>query len=313
MPRYNCLKHNQIMEVRIVNDRIQPYCLECRIEKELNEALKSYTVNKEINLRKHKESLRKEYRENIWKSFGVTVQLILIFLFPGFIFGAVLNSTNLVSGVDLTYGVIAIIIVLAVFNFFKAVLNFPNHSTYYSEPTKEDIEATIKAHQNWELDEVHRFKEKLQKEYLIRSTRIEEVDQMDGFEFEQYVADLLRKIGFKNVEVTKKTGDGGVDILAIDLKGEKTAIQCKRQNSKVGFGAIQEIFMAKKRNKCKKAMVITNSYFTKPAFQVAIEERIELWTRERLMEEMRKVEPQFSLEEFVRSYYVLPEGKQRIS
>jgi HJR/Mrr/RecB family endonuclease len=301
------------MNERIVNDKIQPYCLECRIEKELNEALKSYTENKEVNIKKHRESLRKEYMENIWKSFGVTVQLILIFLFPGIIFGAVLNLTNLVSGVDLTIGVISLFILLAAFNFFKAVWKFPNHSTYYSEPTKEDIEATIKAHQNWELDEVQRFKEKLQEEYLIRSTRIEEVDQMDGFEFELYVADLLRKIGFKNVKVTKKTGDGGVDILCTNPQGERTAIQCKRFNSKVGFGAIQEIFMGKRINRCKKGMVITNSYFTNPAFEAADDENIELWNRDRLMEEMRRVEPQFSWEEYLRSFYILPEGRQRIS
>ena len=40
------------------------------------------------------------------------------------------------------------------------------------------------------------------------------MDEMEGHDFEYYCADLLRKDGFSNVEVTKGSGDFGVDILA---------------------------------------------------------------------------------------------------
>ena len=39
-------------------------------------------------------------------------------------------------------------------------------------------------------------------------------DKTDGEAFEYFCADLLRANGFTNVELTKKTGDLGVDILA---------------------------------------------------------------------------------------------------
>lgn len=61
-----------------------------------------------------------------------------------------------------------------------------------------------------------------------------ERDQMDGFEFEYYCADLLSANGFVNVEVTRSTGDYGVDILA-EKEGITFAIQCKRYSKPVGI------------------------------------------------------------------------------
>ena len=49
---------------------------------------------------------------------------------------------------------------------------------------------------------------------------------MNGHKFEYKCAKMLRRKGFHHVEVTKKSGDQGVDILA--YKGfSKYAIQCK--------------------------------------------------------------------------------------
>ena len=47
-----------------------------------------------------------------------------------------------------------------------------------------------------------------------RRTYGRDFDLMDGHEFEYYCADLLRKRGFQEVEVTKGSGDYGIDILA---------------------------------------------------------------------------------------------------
>lgn len=306
MPRYNCIKHNQIMEERIVNDRIQPYCLECKIERTINEKIQTYINNEKVYIIEHKKLVRKDFYEKVVKVAVKVFILSSLVLFPvGLLIGDVIfNSISEMFGFILP-------LVLTIWAFLSSLFQYKKPTTFYSKPTRESVEKEIEIEKKMESNEVRRFKEKLHKEFLIHSTRIEEVDQMDGFEFEQYVADLLRKIGFTKVELTKKTGDGGVDILAINFQGEKTAIQCKRLNSKVGFGAIQEIFMGKKRNKCKNAMVITNSYFTKPAYEAATDERIELWDRNRLLEEMRKVEPQFSWEEFVGYYYILPEGKTK--
>ena len=41
-----------------------------------------------------------------------------------------------------------------------------------------------------------------------------ELDAMEGHDFEYFCADLLEDHGFKSVEVTRGSGDYGVDVLA---------------------------------------------------------------------------------------------------
>lgn len=45
-----------------------------------------------------------------------------------------------------------------------------------------------------------------------------EISKMHGYEFESFVADLLRKMGFI-VEETNLSGDGGVDLIAYSNQG----------------------------------------------------------------------------------------------
>ena len=57
-------------------------------------------------------------------------------------------------------------------------------------------------------------------------------DWMDGWEFEEYAAELLARNGFVHVEVTQGSGDQGVDILA-QKDGVSYAVQCKHYTSKI--------------------------------------------------------------------------------
>ena len=50
-------------------------------------------------------------------------------------------------------------------------------------------------------------------------------EDMEGHEFEFFCADLLRDRGFVEVEVTRGSGDYGIDILA-EKDGVTYAIQC---------------------------------------------------------------------------------------
>ena len=56
---------------------------------------------------------------------------------------------------------------------------------------------------------------------------IEELDAMEGHDFEHAVADLLRHNGYREVRATQASGDYGIDILA-RRKNVRYAIQCKR-------------------------------------------------------------------------------------
>lgn len=112
------------------------------------------------------------------------------------------------------------------------------------------------------------------------SKKFEFIDKMKGLEFEHYVAEILRKQGFKRVSVTKATGDFGVDITCFAKKGkEKIAIQVKRHKSPLSGKAIQEVVAGAKHYNATKTMVITNSTFTPKAKVLAKSNDCELIDR----------------------------------
>ena len=94
---------------------------------------------------------------------------------------------------------------------------------------------------------------------------------------------LLIAYGFKNIEVTKGSGDQGVDIVGY-YNGFKFAVQCKRYSKKVGNSPIQEVVAGKNFYNCQGALVITNNYYTESAIQLAKANNVQLWDRKNLME-----------------------------
>jgi restriction system protein len=114
----------------------------------------------------------------------------------------------------------------------------------------------------------------------LQKIMVSEVDTMKGRDFEHYVADLLVMNDFKKVKVTKGSGDYGVDITA-SFEKENYAIQCKRSETKLGIKAVQEAHLGKDHYKADVAVVVTNNYFTKQAYEAA-EGKVALWDRERL-------------------------------
>lgn len=120
-----------------------------------------------------------------------------------------------------------------------------------------------------------------------RRKRPSELDLMEGRDFEYFCADLLRKRGFQDVEVTKGSGDYGIDILA-EKEGITYAIQCKCYATPVGVKAVQEAYAGRDYYDCMVGAVLTNQYFTTPAVEAAGKLKILLWDRgylESMMEE----------------------------
>lgn len=106
---------------------------------------------------------------------------------------------------------------------------------------------------------------------------LEQVDSFDGFQFEQYVAGLLRQQGF-TVELTKASGDFGVDIIA-EKTPSKYATQVKRQTSPVSRHAVSDAVAGMRHYGCNSAMVITNNYFSPGAIELAKSTECELVDR----------------------------------
>ena len=112
---------------------------------------------------------------------------------------------------------------------------------------------------------------------------LKKLDEMEGHEFEYACAGILRANGFKNVEVTKGSGDFGVDIIA-EKRRERYAVQCKRYDRKLNNSAVQQVIGGLAYYGCDRGAVMTNSYFTAPARRLAEVNSVELWDRDVLAE-----------------------------
>ena len=112
--------------------------------------------------------------------------------------------------------------------------------------------------------------------FLRRRRYTDAFEDMDGHEFEYFCADLLEQRGFVEVEVTRGSGDYGIDILA-EKDGVTYAVQCKRYTAPVGVKAIQEAYAGRDYYDRMVGAVMTNQYFTAPAVEAAKKLKILLW------------------------------------
>ena len=123
--------------------------------------------------------------------------------------------------------------------------------------------------------------------FFRNRSRGSEMDDMEGHEFEYFCADLLRDNGFTEVEVTRGSGDYGVDILA-EKDGITYAVQCKCHTDPIGIRAVQEVYAGRDYYDRMVGVVMTNQYFTSSAVHAAEKLKILLWDRgyvEEMMEE----------------------------
>ncbi|MDQ0188248.1 restriction endonuclease [Alicyclobacillus cycloheptanicus] len=116
----------------------------------------------------------------------------------------------------------------------------------------------------------------------VLKSNINEIDQMTGIQFEQYLCEVFKRSGYK-VQLTSTTGDFGADLL-VELKdGRKVAVQAKRYSQSVGVDAVQEVYSAVSYYGASKGVVITNNGFTKAAMQLAAKNGVILIGRKNLM------------------------------
>jgi len=102
---------------------------------------------------------------------------------------------------------------------------------------------------------------------IITDHRLSNVDTMDGLVFEKYVAKLLKQKGYSNVILTEQY-DYGVDIIATK-DGICWGIQVKRYSGLVKAEAVRQVVTGLRVYGCDRAMVITNSFFSRVAVQLA--------------------------------------------
>ncbi|WP_248465007.1 restriction endonuclease [Pectobacterium versatile] len=106
------------------------------------------------------------------------------------------------------------------------------------------------------------------------------VDAMDGFQFEDFLVEIFRTMGY-DVKETKRSQDQGADLFVIRF-GKNMVIQAKNYSGSVGNSAVQQVLSAKTFYNCDEAMVVTNSYFTKSAKELADSAGVRLIDRDEL-------------------------------
>jgi len=109
----------------------------------------------------------------------------------------------------------------------------------------------------------------------------EDIKNLSGYEFEDFIVELCKKIGY-TVRKTKLSGDQGADII-IEKFDERTVIQTKNHKNQITNKAVQEVIAARSYYSCDKAIVIGTSDYTNSAKDLAKKSNVDLWDKEKLM------------------------------
>lgn len=111
------------------------------------------------------------------------------------------------------------------------------------------------------------------------------VDTIEGFlalspsGFEHEVANLLRTLGYRDVDVSGGAGDLSIDVRGVAADGRPILIQCKRYapDRRIGSPEIQQLYgMATLQAPGAQIVFITTSGFTAAAIDVARKAGVEL-------------------------------------
>ncbi|WP_368859145.1 restriction endonuclease [Cohnella sp. GbtcB17] len=105
------------------------------------------------------------------------------------------------------------------------------------------------------------------------------LDQLNGVEFERLLALYFRGQGYQVHEVGVGGNDGGVDLVVVDKRGERTAVQakCYADHNFVPVQTVRELVAAKRNHNCILSLLITTSDLTKPAKAEAEKFKVDYW------------------------------------
>lgn len=124
----------------------------------------------------------------------------------------------------------------------------------------------------------------------VRKQIRETLSTMDPYSFEMLIQRLLEAMGYENVTVTSKSGDGGVDVVAdieVGITPVREVVQVKRRQRSLHRPVLDQLRGSLHRFSAMRGTVITTGRFSKGAQQAAFEQGaapITLIDGERLVE-----------------------------
>jgi restriction system protein len=116
-----------------------------------------------------------------------------------------------------------------------------------------------------EVDEIEVEEDQTERDWT--EMLLERLRSMDPSAFERLSQRILRESGFTRVEVTGKSGDGGIDgngVLRMNLISFQVLFQCKRYAGSVPSAAVRD-FRGAMQGRADKGLIITTGTFTPDA------------------------------------------------
>ena len=118
--------------------------------------------------------------------------------------------------------------------------------------------------------------------------RLGTVRYMSGAQFEGFVAEIMRGLGYR-ATVLGGSGDQGVDVIATAGK-ERLAIQCKNYAKPVGNKPVQEVYAGSRYHGCNSEWVVAPTGFTKGAVELARRLGVTLYDAQAIRTWIRRID-----------------------
>lgn len=135
------------------------------------------------------------------------------------------------------------LLLIAIFIMIPTSIHYLCDNVFFPEDKNEREKYKLKLSESIRRDKMKEEKERIERQERDYWVRYWGNKQLDGFQFEEAVGELYKKLGYK-VEVTQGSGDGGVDI-KIGKDGKKGIIQCKAHSHQVGPKDVRELWGVK--------------------------------------------------------------------
>lgn len=135
---------------------------------------------------------------------------------------------------------------------------------------------SAKPNQKKSLITSRRASKSVRSDDVILTSRL---DDLTGAEFERLLALYFRDQGYTVKEVGVGGNDGGVDLVIVDRRGEKTAVQakCYADHNLVPVMTVRELVAAKRNHDCILSLLVTTSDLTPPAKKEAEQFKVDYW------------------------------------
>ena len=106
----------------------------------------------------------------------------------------------------------------------------------------------------------------------VRVSLRNQLQEMDSFAFEHLVKRLLEEMNYQDVEITTRSGDGGVDVVAnieVGITSVREVVQAKRHKSTIQRRDLDALRGSLYRFNAVRGMIVATSQFSRGTLDAA--------------------------------------------